>query len=683
MRFDIFFDISTYLMVITGFYSLILAGIIPPLLFPILLIPVILGYLFDRRRISIPDFSWINTPLLLLVFLFTIFRIFTQTDIVDALSQLTIIIQLAKILAPKKSRDYLYIFSISFLQILVASVLTTSLTFAFIFIIYAISATWAFMGHNLNEQIYEQNSASITIPAIKLSPHFIFTTVWVVFLSFFITAILFITIPRLGSGLILPAVSRKIVHTGFSDEVNLEKASLINEDSSIVIRAKPFGKIEKLSHPLIWRGLAFESFDGMKWTQSSNEIYPLNPASGGIFFLDSNVRDPEPLKWEVYLEPLGTPLIFIPYGAYRLNMNFQRIFHDKSSNLYLPFTPGECIVYRVESSMSHSRKMDKETGINLQDCLNLPPMGKGIKELAENITVRAKSDYEKAVLIEKYLRENYSYSLKDNPTGIEEFLLTRRKGHCELFATAMAVMLRLSGIPARLVSGFTGGEWNPYGKYFMIRQKDAHTWVEAFIEPDGWIVFDPTPPSTKKEQYPAIVKAAFVYFDFIRYSWQRYIISYNIYDQIAILRKIRETNRRWNAEALSIFDYFSKKIRIYREELIIPVIITCAISALFLVLYIFKKIIPLFLKYHGETGISRDCIFYYKTLNILSKKGFIKRPSQTPWEFCYEIKQRKSDLAPFMEKLTSLYLRVRFGGKRINDEEKQLIKDILNEIRKR
>ena len=90
----------------------------------------------------------------------------------------------------------------------------------------------------------------------------------------------------------------------------------------------------------------------------------------------------------------------------------------------------------------------------------------------------------------------YSLELKGRPGSADPlavFLFESRAGHCEYFATAMAVMLRQTGIPARLVNGFRTGEYNALGDAWVVRQYDAHSWVEAYFKPYGWIEFDPTP----------------------------------------------------------------------------------------------------------------------------------------------------------------------------------------------
>ena len=137
----------------------------------------------------------------------------------------------------------------------------------------------------------------------------------------------------------------------------------------------------------------------------------------------------------------------------------------------------------------------------------------------------------------KRLRNDYGYSLdmvKDTGmAGLDEFLFINKKGHCEYFASAMAVLLRLNDIPARIVNGFSGGEWNELGNYMIIRQKHAHSWVEAYLPGEGWAVFDPTPPD------PAAVNPASSRLshslDLMRLYWQRYVVKYTFKDQAHIL----------------------------------------------------------------------------------------------------------------------------------------------------
>ena len=135
--------------------------------------------------------------------------------------------------------------------------------------------------------------------------------------------------------------------------------------------------------------------------------------------------------------------------------------------------------------------------------LQLPDLHPEIIQLANDVVGDAPSSSKKAERILKRLRNNYGYSLdlvnETGQTGLYEFLFRRREGHCEYFATAMVVLLRVNGIPSRMVNGFAGGEWNDLGNYLIVRQKHAHSWVEAYLPGQGWMVFDPTPPDPAPE----------------------------------------------------------------------------------------------------------------------------------------------------------------------------------------
>src|SRR5262249_45829421 len=154
-----------------------------------------------------------------------------------------------------------------------------------------------------------------------------------------------------------------------------------------------------------------------------------------------------------------------------------------------------------------------------------------IGALARDVTQAQRSVYEKATAIETYLRHNYRYSLdaplaeQDQP--LEEFLFSRKTGYCEHYATAMVIMLRTIGIPARLVTGFLATEWNEYGNYYLVRQQDAHAWVEVHLPHSGWIMMDPTPSSIESvgSEYPAW-QALGRMMDSIRLHWSRFFVQY-------------------------------------------------------------------------------------------------------------------------------------------------------------
>src|SRR6185369_9910820 len=132
--------------------------------------------------------------------------------------------------------------------------------------------------------------------------------------------------------------------------------------------------------------------------------------------------------------------------------------------------------------------------------LQLPEsMPDRIHELAEIWVRGLATPLARARAIENHLRTEYRYDLASpsgkDPQPLDHFLFESKRGHCEFYSTAMAIMLRTLEVPTRNVTGFVGGSYNRFGKFYAVRQGDAHSWVEAWIDEYGWLTFDPTPPA--------------------------------------------------------------------------------------------------------------------------------------------------------------------------------------------
>ena len=151
---------------------------------------------------------------------------------------------------------------------------------------------------------------------------------------------------------------------------------------------------------------------------------------------------------------------------------------------------------------------------------------------------------------ERYLGDNMAYSLdflgRDADNPIEDFLFRYKSGHCEYFATAMILMLRSVGIPARLATGFLGAEFNPLEDYYIVRQSNAHAWVEAYFPETGWTTIDPTPPSGRPavETRPTMTLMLRQTWDYLEFRWDRYVMAYGFFDQVGYLLEFREFMRR-------------------------------------------------------------------------------------------------------------------------------------------
>src|SRR4030095_7221210 len=144
----------------------------------------------------------------------------------------------------------------------------------------------------------------------------------------------------------------------------------------------------------------------------------------------------------------------------------------------------------------------------------LPAVSPRIHALAREVTAGSVDAYDAAQRLTAWLSRELAYTrVLERPSvddPLEDFLFVRRAGNCEYFAAALAVMLRSLQIPARVVNGFQRGEWNPYGGYFMVRLRDAHSWVEVFVDGAGWLTFDPSPRAPGEVTTPAGAGAVWV-----------------------------------------------------------------------------------------------------------------------------------------------------------------------------
>ena len=312
--------------------------------------------------------------------------------------------------------------------------------------------------------------------------------------------VVFLFLPRLNAGL-LAAEGDVQDLSGFSDEVTLGDLGAIKDNSRLVLRAELREITEDgdrpLSAPFYFRGMALEVFDGKRWSNEyragRRELVALTPPK----------LAPGVIEARVMLEPLSDPVIFAPPQLYKVRMDdVTYVLNDGLGTWRLGEEPR-----RVEYT-AWSRPPTSELAVLNRDVS--PPAGfrehftrlpealdPRIVELARSVTAQETTDWGRAKALERHLRQNYEYTLLPAPDSagepLERFLFETRRGHCEYYATALAVMLRALDIPAVLVTGFYGGEWNPVGDYWAVRQSDAHSWVEAFIGEARWVPLDATP----------------------------------------------------------------------------------------------------------------------------------------------------------------------------------------------
>ncbi|MBI5074621.1 MAG: DUF3488 domain-containing protein [Nitrospirae bacterium] len=283
-------------------------------------------------------------------------------------------------------------------------------------------------------------------------------------------------------------------YKGFQDRFDVTKVGEATRSNEIVFYLQT-------DRPIYSRGKVFDVFDGRFWSYSGTgdrKIY----SDKRKFVFDDSFYD----RGLIQIYAMNTDMTQHIFAAYKpAVLIFPGNVIEKGSSLALR-APEYLRKGTVYSVISGNREIegrsagDTEYPTDEYDrYLQLPSgLSPKVRDLGNSITEQFQNDYEKAKAIESHLKNNYEYTLntllmewENNPA--EEFLFNLKKGHCELFASSMVLLLRTSGIPSRLVTGYHANRYNPVTGYFEIRKMDAHAWVEAYIKEHGWVTFEPTP----------------------------------------------------------------------------------------------------------------------------------------------------------------------------------------------
>ncbi|GIU45173.1 transglutaminase [Shewanella sairae] len=311
----------------------------------------------------------------------------------------------------------------------------------------------------------------------------------VVLQSLPLAIILFLALPRLPPLWKVPPQNK--AQTGLSDKVSFGDIGELTRSSALAFRAT-FDAKAPSNNEMYWRAVVMEDYNGKDWTQNARIIDTQQNAATpkDITFSASNNT---PLTYTVIAETSGKHWLYGLDTATSTDRGIQRLA-DYTLYANRPITQRR--LYRVTSD--DSQVMDatlstKERKINLQLPSNSNPKTLALaKQFADNYSA---ADARLNAMMNYFTEQPYFYTLKPPRVGeqqIDDFLLHNRAGFCVHYASAFAFMARASGLPARLVTGYQGAEFNPTAGYYSIYQYMAHAWVEVWLPQRGWVRFDPT-----------------------------------------------------------------------------------------------------------------------------------------------------------------------------------------------
>lgn len=618
--------------------------------------------------------------LLLTAFGLAVLEYSAEENLVLALAHFLVYLQVVKMLLPKTVEDDWLLFSLGVMQVLVGAVVSQSDREGMMMIIWALLALWMlglFYLHRENLRARSLAGTTVSAPGAGGEPYpglisssFIFSALRVMATTFALGSAIFLLMPRRASNARAQGVESTAKHmTGFDDEVQLGQLGEILESDSIVMSVEFYNENDQRVAPpddlLYWRGVTMESYRDARWhrtTWKERQTFPTPPSF--------NRR----LRQAIKLEPTDSDVLFGLRPMYSATAVGRRLaiieLNSRDGTIRRDYAGRGTYDYVVVSNADPEAAQPGEQmyGLERASLLAVPgPIESKLREIAQDVlrreSVAPNDQLAAARALERYLRDSgqFGYTLHlsvvdPNIDPVLDFLINRKEGHCEYYASALTLLLRSVGIRARMVNGFKGGDWAALTRVLSVRQKHAHSWVEALVpgrdgeEPQRWVRLDATPATARARSVAEVggVGGGFRQFsDAIRYLWVFYIVGFNVERQNTMLyQPIRELVRearegfalmgKWLREMLTSLLTFKNPGQFFSPRgFAVAFIGLLLVSALFQVARWFWR--RLFRWLRGPDGdggaLPAGVLFYRRLATLLGEYGLERPPAETPREF--------------------------------------------------
>ncbi len=511
----------------------------------------------------------------------------------------------------------------------------------------------------LSEAHRVQPSTSVTQPARAALP--------MLLQAIPIMLVLFVLFPRISGPLWGLGGQDGRGRSGFSDRMSPGSISELVLSDEIAFRAKFVGSAPP-ARQRYWRGLVFWQTDGKDWTLAGGDS--LDPASLEYSTSDAAVEysvtlEPHFRRWAFALDLPAT----VPAGM--------EIHRDFSLRAQRPVRAP--LRYQMRSHLSYNTGplSPDERGRALQLPANT---SKRMEKLALSWeqTNTTPSEVVRAAL-DFFHREEFVYTLLPPRLGAnpaDEFLFDTRRGFCEHFATSFTLLMRLAGIPSRVVTGYQGAEFNPHGDYYIVRQSDAHAWSEVWVEGQGWVRVDPTSAVAPERVEHSIDlrlmgsgmavgfqnqlgflmdlwRQGHLMLDALNMGWQQWVLDYDRENQAALLSRL----------GLAFLD----------QQWLGLAMVAAAAAVVLLVAFA-----------QGRTGnprLSAISRAYLRFCGKLERGGLAKQASEAPRAYAERICRKRPQLSPQVWPITELYLSLRYGAEDPRPEEVQKLASMVRRFR--
>jgi transglutaminase-like putative cysteine protease len=517
-------------------------------------------------------------------------------------------------------------------------------------------------------------------------------------------AAVFFVMPRLSVGYLGGYSFGTDLSTGFSDHVQLGQIGQIQQSNAVVMHVQIDGDTIG-RYDLRWRGVTLSDFDGRTWSNPPDQSILQRSADGGFTlprtnavlhsYVMRNAAREQMIHYRVLMEPIGTSVFFLAPWARSIIGDYRLLATDSGGAVFNLDTQHAVSRYEAESDIatpvpSELRSAGQNYPPQTARYLRLPQLDPRVPQLAAQITASARNNFDKAGAIENYLMTRYGYTLQLPQTMVKDpianFLFVRKQGHCEYFASSMAVMLRTQGIPSRVVNGFRSDEFNDLTGNYVVRAKNAHSWVEAYFPDYGWAPFDPTPAGGSGT--PQGWGRLALYVDAMASFWRDWIVSYDtshqyILGQAAVngTRGIWEGARIWAATRYQAMLKWARRSQDRVENspgrwALLGAGITVGLLLLGNLGRIARWLHEKWLRAHPERSPEQAAAMWYgRMARAVAKRGVEKPAAQTPQEFVKKIEDPR--LRGPVARFTNVYESARFGN---SAEDVQRLPELYGEV---
>lgn len=622
-------------------------------------------------------------------------RLLAGRPALDIAVEFAAILQIIRLATRRGAAHDQQIIVLALLHFVAGTVLGGGLSYGVCFIGFLIVAPGALVLSHLRREVegnYRQGARDRTglpvdVPRILRSRRvvgrgFLATTCLLSVPIFLFTASLFIVFPRVGLSLLLLNHRNGDRMIGFSDKVDLGEVGAIRDVPALALRFDvedlPEPRPQKLTLRL--RGTAFDKYDGRRWQRTQSKTFTNGAKSSDTLALFRGPDEHRDRRVTIELEPIEPPVVFLPPRAVALQLRAQE---QATVGEPLELSKGPEGEVRYSGEGARGLRYDAFIATDREPLgevlpaherpryLELAPdTPERIAKLAHEWADSQPTPFAKAKAIEEHLKHDFKYQLGSpsggKPQPVDHFLFDSKRGHCEFFSTAMAIMLREIGIPSRNVTGFVGGTYNRFGHYYAVRQGDAHSWVEAYLDEPvhGWVTFDPTP--TSGAQPLQDTTGAWVYVrDFIEalsQRWSRYVIGYDLKTQVRIFEDLSRRYEQLRTRTGANQGVTEKATR--------PSVLAGAGLVLALAVYVVWRRRRRFVAKGGGSGANprvdpklEAASSLYRALELALVTQGVPRPaSLPPLRHAEDLVSRKHPLADSVLLLTNRYLEARFGG---------------------